>query len=116
MLVLSFIALPGLPSLRYIPVVILQLIQGSHSDSKTCKNGKAFSSQGRSQGILKRLEKSGKSRGKSHKILESSGNFRQMLFLIFSDIYMNCGLFAKINQVFSLEQECIPVGCVPAAR
>ena len=32
------------------------LVQGSHSDWKTWKNGKAFSSQG----ILNRLEKSGK--------------------------------------------------------
>ena len=30
-----------------------------------------------------RLEKSGKSQGKSHKILENWGNFRQMLFVIF---------------------------------
>ena len=34
---------------------------------------------GKSQGILNRLEKS----GKSHKILENSGNFRQILFIIF---------------------------------
>ena len=38
---------------------------------------------GKSQGILNRLEKSGKSQGKSHKILENSGNFRQILFFIF---------------------------------
>ena len=38
---------------------------------------------GKSQGILNRLEKSGKSQGKSHKILENSGNFRQILFVIF---------------------------------
>ena len=38
---------------------------------------------GKSQGILTRLEKSGKSQGKSHKILENSGNFRQILFVIF---------------------------------
>ena len=30
-----------------------------------------------------RLQKSGKSQGKSHKILENWGNFRQMLFVIF---------------------------------
>ena len=42
--------------------------QGSHSDWKTWKNGKVISSQG----ILNRLKK--------------SGNFRQMLFIIFSDI------------------------------
>ena len=54
-----------------------------------------------SQGILIRLEKSGKSHGKSHKILENSGNFRQILFVIFSDIYMNFLLFAKMSQVFS---------------
>ena len=38
---------------------------------------------GKSQGILNRLEKSGKSQGKSHKILENSKNFRQILFFIF---------------------------------
>ena len=38
---------------------------------------------GKSQGILNRLEKSGKSQGKLHKILENSGNFRQILFFIF---------------------------------
>ena len=41
---------------------------------------------GKSQGILNRLEKSGKSQGKSHKILENSGNLRYILFDIFSDI------------------------------
>ena len=50
------------------------------------ENGKAFSSQGKSQGILNRLEKSAKSQGKSHKILENSGNSRKILFVIFSDI------------------------------
>ena len=47
--------------------------EGSH-----WKTGKTFSSQG----ILKRLE----TEGKSHKILGNSGNFRQMLFVIFNDI------------------------------
>ena len=37
---------------------------------------------GKSQGILNRPEKS----EKSHKILENSGNFRQILLVIFSDI------------------------------
>ena len=53
--------------------------QGSHSD---WKNRKAFSSQ-----------------GKSIKILENSGNFRKIVFIIFSDIYMNWVLFAKMDQV-----------------
>ena len=38
---------------------------------------------GKSQGILNRLEKSGKSQGKSHRILEIAGNFKEMLFVIF---------------------------------
>ena len=42
---------------------------------KPGKNGKTFSSQGK-LGILNRLEKSGKSQGKSQKILENSGNLR----------------------------------------
>ena len=46
--------------------------QGSHSDSKTSNNDKAFSSQG----IFNRLEKS----GKSHKILKKSGNFRHVIY------------------------------------
>ena len=41
-------------------------IQGSHSDWKTWKNGKAFSSQG----ILNRLEKSGK-------ITQNTGKLRE---------------------------------------
>ena len=41
---------------------------------------------GKSQGILNRLEKSGKSQGKSYKILENSGNLKLILFDIFSDI------------------------------
>ena len=51
-----------------------------------------------SQGILNRL---GKVRGNC-KILEKSSNFRQMLSVIFSDIYkMNGLLVAKMPQVFS---------------
>ena len=46
------------------------------------KNGKAFSSQGKEGEFLKDW----KSQGKSHKILENLGNFRQILFVIFSDI------------------------------
>ena len=53
--------------------------QGSHSDWKTWKNGKAFSSQGK----VREFWWDWKSQGKSHKILENWGNFRQMLFVIF---------------------------------
>ena len=57
--------------------------QGSQSDWKTWKIGKAFSSQGKSQETLNRLKKS----GKSNKILKKSGGiFRQLLFIIFNDI------------------------------
>ena len=49
--------------------------QGSHSDWKTWKNGKAFSSQGK----VREFWTDWKSRGKSHKILK-------ILFDIFSDI------------------------------
>ena len=54
-------------------------LQGSHSDWKTWKNGKAFSSQGK----VREFWWDRKSQGKSHKILENWGNFRQMLFVIF---------------------------------
>ena len=57
------------------------LQQGSHLAWRTWKNGKTFSSQGKVQEFLTDW----KSRGKSHKILENS-DFRQMLFVIFSDI------------------------------
>ena len=49
--------------------------QGSHSDWKTWKtwkNGKAFSSQGK----VREFWTDWKSQGKSHKILENSGNLR----------------------------------------
>ena len=35
------------------------------------------------------------------------GNFRQMLFIIFSDISMNCVLLAKMDQVFSSKSKTI---------
>ena len=54
--------------------------QGSHSDWKTCKNGKAFSSQGK----VREFWTDWKSQGKLHKILENS----RILFDIFSD-YLN---------------------------
>ena len=44
--------------------------QGSHSDGKTWKNGKAFSSQG----ILNRLEKSGKMTQNTIKLREFQTN------------------------------------------
>ena len=61
-------------------------ILSSHSDWKTWKNGKAFSSQGKkSQGILNRLEKSGKitqNTGKKQnikRILEKNQNIKRIL-------------------------------------
>ena len=45
--------------------------QGSHSDWKTWKKWEGIFQSGKSQGILNRLEKSGKSQGKPHKILEN---------------------------------------------
>ena len=49
---------------------------------KPAKNGKAFSSQGK----VREFWTDWKSQGKLNKILENSRNFRQMLFIIFSDI------------------------------
>ena len=57
----------------------------------------------KSQIILNRLEKS----GKSQKIMQNTGkfrNFRKMLFVIFSDISMNYVLFAKMDKDFSLKK------------
>ena len=58
----------------------LSLVQGSHSDWKTWKNEKAFSSQG----ILNRLEKSGKITRKYWKI---QGISDKILFVIFIEIF-----------------------------
>ena len=74
--------------------------QGSHSDWKTWKNGKAFSSQG----ILNRLEKSGKIAQNTGK---TSGNFRKMLCYFLVIFRMNCASFAKMNQVFSLKNKTL---------
>ena len=52
---------------------------------------------GKSQGILNRLEKSGK-------ITQNTGKLREFeinIIDILSDIKMNCVLFAKMDQVFS---------------
>ena len=67
--------------------------------TRTRKPGKweGIFQSGKSQGILNRLEK-------SEEIAQStgnSGNCRQMLFIIFSNIEMNCVLFAEMDQVFS---------------
>ena len=69
------------PARRPYPVVSNG--QGSHSD---WKNGKAFSSQG----ILNRLEKSGKT-------TQNTGKLREFQ----NDIWMNCALFAKMDKIFS---------------
>ena len=53
-------------------------LQGSHSDSKTSNNGKAFSSQG----IFNRLEKSGKITQNTEKVRE----FQTCYLLFFSDM------------------------------
>ena len=58
------------------------------------ENGKAFSSQGK----VREFPTDWKSQGKSYKILEKSGNFRQMIFII-------SVLFAKMNQVFSWKKK-----------
>ena len=49
---------------------------------------------GKSQGILNRLEKSGK-------ITQNTGKLEINIIDILSDIEMNCVLFAKMDQVFS---------------
>ena len=63
---------------------------GSHMDRKTWKNWKTFSTQGKSQGIFKRLE----SQGILPKILEKWGNFSQFLFLFFFDFLIE--VFIKL--------------------
>ena len=59
--------------------------QGSHSDWKTWENRKAFSSQGKSQ-----------------EILENSGNFRQMLFII--TILKNGKRYWKNQEILSVQK------------
>ena len=65
---------------------VLGILQGSHSDWKTCKNGKAFSSQG----ILNRLEKSGQ-------------EFQTNIICYFSVIFK--WTVSKMDQVFSLKKK-----------
>ena len=68
---------------------------------KSGKMGRHFPVRKICWGILNKLEILGKSQGTLHKILKNSGNFRKMLFVIFTDIYMNYVLFAKMDKVFS---------------
>ena len=56
----------------------------------------------KSQRILNRLERLGKNQGKLCKILEKSGNFRQMLFIILVTFKWTV-LFAKMNK-FSIKK------------
>ena len=54
-----------------------------------------------------RLEKSGKSQGKSHKILENWGNFRQMLFVIFQ-WQLNEFVYYLVNLIkFSVKKQSL---------
>ena len=52
--------------------------QGSHTDWKTWKNGKTFSSQGK----VREFCADWKSQGNLDKILEKSGKFREFLFFV----------------------------------
>ena len=53
---------------------------------------------GKNQGILNRLEKSGKITQNNGKL----GEFQKKIYLlIFSDIQMNCVLLAKMDKIFS---------------
>ena len=72
--------------------------QGSHSD---LKNEKAFSSQGK----VREFSTDWKSQGKSHKILENSGNFRQIFYLLFLVIFKYT-MYHLINWIkFSVKKE-----------
>ena len=63
-ILLRFKFMHGTVNLLLTPIYL----QGSHSDWKTSKNGKAFSSQGK----VREFRTDWKSQGKSHKILEIS--------------------------------------------
>ena len=60
--------------------MIQKYSQGSHSDWKTWKIERHFPVREKLGNFEK---KNWKGQGKSHKILENSGKFRQMLFVIF---------------------------------
>ena len=72
--------------------------QGSHSDWKTGKNGKAFSSQ---------WEKSGEMHTKYWKILGIFRTNSYFLLLLWDFINESCVLFAKIDQVTQLRKQNI---------
>ena len=55
-----------------VQMKLTNVFQGSHSDWKTWKNGKAFSSQGK----VREFWTDWKSQGKSHKILENWDKLR----------------------------------------
>ena len=73
--------LPGVDPHLQLPTT--QVLSGFPLRLENLEKWEGIFQSGKSQGILTRLEKSGKSQGKSHKILENSGNFRQLLFVIF---------------------------------
>ena len=75
----------------------LWISQGSHSDRKPWKNGKAFSSQG----TVRQFWSDGKDRENHTKYWKFQWISDKYYLLFFSDIYMNFVLFAKMDQVFS---------------
>ena len=60
-------------------LALTKILQKFRKTSAPLENGMAFSSQGK----VTELWADWKSQGKSHKILENSGNLRQKLFIIF---------------------------------
>ena len=75
-------------------------MQGSHSDWKTWKNGKEFSSQG----ILNRLEKSGKITQNTGKLREFQTNIICYFLVIFK---LTVYYFAKMHQFFNLKNKLL---------
>ena len=88
--------------------------QGSHSDWKTWKNGKAFSSQGKVGEFWTDWKSQGKVREKSGKITQNTGKLREFeiniiwyFYILFLVIFKWTVYCAKMDQVFSKENKTL---------
>ena len=77
-------------------------VQGSHSDWKNLEKWEGIFQSGKSQGILNRLAKSGKSQGK---ITQNTGKLREfqtnIIFYFLVIFKLTVYYFAEMHQIFS---------------
>ena len=73
------------------------MLSVKRAPSRTGKMGRHFPVREKSRNF----EQTGKVRESYTKYWKTLENFRQKSFVVFSDIQMNCILFARMDQVFS---------------